>query len=95
MKYLNGNKNFGELNGETLIKFNQKEKNLLWARGGVPAFNKEMIDKWATKIKKIYVRTEKRVFKIDFKDFLDHVEVIQFVEPQYVTDISFWEVTNH
>jgi len=95
MKFIKSGKVYGELIGDTLFKFNQKEKFLMWSKGGVPAFNKEMVDKWWYQIKRITVRTDKgRTFRIGFQKFIDNAEVVQYekYEKQYVADISFWDV---
>lgn len=60
MKFFKNNKLYGELLGNYLYKFNQKEKNLMWSYGGVPA---GQIMYMATRIRKLNYPLPKKMIK--------------------------------
>jgi len=74
----------------------EKERNLLWSRGGFPALNKQVIMDNQSDYDWVGVKTPKRRFIINKKMLLDNFEDIKYpgFEPQIFASPFFWSESN-
>ena len=94
-KYMRQGKLIGEVITNKLCKFGLVEKrHLLWQAGGVPCIDKRMWEDCKTRVKEIYVRTDKgRRFKISSESFEKNKKEVDFGHGiQYVVDKDFWDI---
>lgn len=87
-------KNVGTIQLDTLSKYGFKEKNLFWKEGGVPTIDADMFDTFRGDIRWIFVRTEKRIFKIYVDIFQSFKKEINYGEwgRQYYVPKEYWKI---
>lgn len=79
-------------------KFGLKEnKHLMWSKGGVPCIDAPSWDTYKDKIREIYIRTDKRRFRVDATTFEANKKEVNFPTygKQYYIERDLWDISVH